>query len=210
MEHTFEQLQFERVETLDEQVPVAVFEPTGTSDSSSDLESVSGTVEITASGYVRMMDIEMVYPEGANLEPSVYRYETTGVGDTTVDVPDFAESPVHIEGQLRNDRSWAVLEHAGGTTVESGTELRVTDAESNVAFDRAPTFQSDFAEGDTAYVYFTGENEAAITVDEEPSNTDRTFDMGQEDDTVLVEEQVDGGRLGRFRVVFGEGSDNLY
>ncbi|GAA5433875.1 hypothetical protein [Haloarcula japonica] len=69
MEHTFEQLQFERVETLDEQVPVAVFEPTGTSDSSSDLESVDGTVEITASGYVRMMDIEMVYPEGANLEP---------------------------------------------------------------------------------------------------------------------------------------------
>ncbi|WP_049909596.1 hypothetical protein [Haloarcula japonica] len=59
-------------------------------------------------------------------------------------------------------------------------------------------------------MYFTGENEAAITVGEEPSNTDRTFDMGQEDDTVFVEEQVNGGRLGRFRVVFGEGSDNLY
>lgn len=210
MENTIEQLEFERVEVLDEEVPVAVFEPTGESDSGSSLDSVSGTVEITASGYIRLMDIEMVYPEEANMEPGVYRYEVTGVGDTTVATPEFAESAVHIEGQLRDDQSAAVLEHAGGATVESGTRLRVTDAESNVAFSRAPSFPSDFAEGDTAYVYFTGENEAAITVGEEPSNTGRTFETGEEGDTVFVEEQVDDGRLGRFRVIFGEGSENLY
>lgn len=209
MEYIFEQFAFERVEVLDEEVPVAVFEPTGESDSGSKLKSVSGTVEITAAGYIRMIDIEMVYPEEANLEPATYRYEVTGVGDTTVDTPDFAASAVHIGGQLRDDRSWAVLEHAGGPTIESGTRLRVTDAEANVAFDRAPSFPSDFAEGDTAYVYFTGEYEAAITVGEEPSNTARTFDTGGEDDTIFVEEQVDDGRLGRFRVVFGEGTEFL-
>lgn len=210
MANTFEQLAFERVDVLEEDVPVAVFEPTGEGESGSSLESVSGTVEVTASGYIRMMDIEMVYPEEIGMEPGIYRYEVTGVAETSVATPEFAESAVHIEGQLRDDRSWAVLEHAGGATVESGTRLRVTDAESNVAFDRAPTFPSDFAEGDTAYVYFTGENEAAITVGEEPSNTARAFDTGAEDDNVFVEEQVDGGRLGRFQVYFGEGRENLY
>jgi len=210
MKFALEGLIFERVEVLDEEVPVAVFESTEGKDSG--YESVSGRVEITALGYVRMMNIKKDYPEEAFREFVEYRHEVTGVGDTTVDTPDFAEAAVHIEGRLQDDRSWAVLEHTGGATIESGTQLRVTDAASNVVFDRAPSLPSDFTEGDTAYVYFSGEEEAAITVGEVPSNIARPFDTGDEGETVFIQEQDEDARLGlgRFKLVFGEGTEGLY
>lgn len=203
-------LSFEPVEVTDEEKPAAVFEATGPSESvpeDVDLRTVDGTVEIMETGYIRRIEIEIEVAsnaDGDETQTAAYEYEVTDVGTTEVTPPDFVENALRVEGYLTDDRSAVRLEHAGGSTVEANTRLTFQDKEYIASADRdGPSFPAEFAEGDTAYIYWSSETEAAIRMGQKPSTVAREIALPTDGNgrIVYLEEEAGPGPE-RFAVRF--------
>ncbi|WP_430504955.1 hypothetical protein [Haloparvum sp. PAK95] len=190
---------FERADVTDDEPPVVVFEATGPSEAAEedevDYRTVDVTVEVVAPGYIRTIDAVLELAESADAEESqtvTYEYEVTEFGGVSVAPPDFVDDALHVQGDLTDDRSAIRLDHAGGPTVQAGTPLTFQDNEYIAISSRGgPTFPAEFAEGDSAYVYWSGEEEASIRVGEKPSTVTRDIALPSEsgDRSVYMEQE---------------------
>lgn len=202
-EEIIEIAEFEQVETTEAEESAVVFEAAGPSEAGEeadvDFQSIDVTVEIAAPGYIRLMDAEIEFTQSPDTDETaalIYEYQVSDVGEVSVTPPEFVADTLRVEADLTDDGSAIMLEHAGGPTVEADTALIFQDAEHISMPDRGgPTFSEEFAESDTAYVYWTGDEEAAISIDQEPSSVAREIafpsERGERD--VYLQEEAGPG-----------------
>jgi len=91
------------------------------------IRSIDVRIAVAESGYIRSMDAELTTAKSSDADQtasSSYEYEVSEVGDVTVSAPAFVDDAVRIEGDLSEDRSAIVLQHAGGPTVAADTKLK--------------------------------------------------------------------------------------
>jgi|GEM_PF-2380930 hypothetical protein len=181
----------ERVDVSGDDERVFVFEGTEIDEETEQegelsIRSIDVRIAVAESGYIRSMDAELTTAKSSDADQtasSSYEYEVSEVGDVTVSAPAFVDDAVRIEGDLSEDRSAIVLQHAGGPTVAADTKLVVEDNEgsTNPNHPNGLAFPTAFESGDEAYVYWTAANQAAISVGEEPSDVAREFSFPSED-----------------------------
>lgn len=178
---------FEHAEAAGDE-SVSVFEASSAdeevaSEFEAGFETVDVRAEVAAAGYLRALQAGITFVAESDSEQTStlsYDYEVSDVGDVSVSAPDFVDDAVRVEGSLTEDRSALVLEHTGGPVVAEETELVVQDHE-YIAAQRPPTFQTTFEPGETAYVYWTSPEEAAVEVGEQPSEVAREFVLPSDD-----------------------------
>ncbi|AFO56215.1 MULTISPECIES: hypothetical protein [unclassified Natrinema] len=170
----------ERVDVTGDDQEVYVFEASSTDEETAreldlDVDAIDVRMEIAAAGYIRSIETELTAAEPADAEQAtttMYQYDVTELGDVPVSEPDFVSDAVRIEGELSEDGSTLVLNHAGGPAVSADTELILRDA--NVSQpQRGATFPTAFESGDEAHVYWTATDEPAISMGGAPSEVAR-------------------------------------
>lgn len=164
---------------------VSVFESTGIDEETAaeadvEIRSVDVRIALVETEYIRSIDAEIDLSESADAERTTtvtYEYDVTDEGDASVSKPAFVDDAIRIEGELTEDNTAIALTHAGGPSVSTETDVVVQDAEfmTPPSSQRGPTFPSTFEPGDEAYVYWTGEGDAEISLGEPPSDVAHEF-----------------------------------
>lgn len=199
---------FERVPVADDEAAAVAFAASGpseqASDDSTDYRSIDVRMAVTATGYLQSIDAEITFTTVTSDEETQtvsYRYTVSDVGETDVSPPEFVDDALRIQGDIASDGSSVILEHAGGPAIEAGTALMLVDNDGFTREYNQPTLPSAFTEGDVAYVYWTGEGEAAISVGNPPSTVARDIALTSADGNNLVYVTENrGSRPERFEV----------
>lgn len=185
-----------------------VSEATGFTESAQESDtnfvSVAATVEVVAEGYIREFHAEIDIDQDDTDDQTsrvIYRNQVTSVGDVSVSPPDFADSAMHITGELADDDSALILEHAGGPPIGTEAELTFQDNEYILARSgERPSFPEEFTEGDTAYLYWSGAEEASISMGEAPSDVARDIAQPTDDGRGVYLEGNPPSQSGTFEI----------
>ncbi|WP_238705334.1 hypothetical protein [Natrinema pallidum] len=205
--------ELERVDVTGDDNEVYVFEASSADEETVreldlDVNAIDVRMEIAAAGYIRSIETELTAAEPADAEQAtttMYQYDVTELDDVSVSEPEFVSDAVRIEGDLSEDGSTLVLDHAGGPAVSADTELILQDA--NVSQpQRGASFPAAFESGDEAHVYWTAAEEPAISVDGPPSDVARDFAVpSQSDERVVFLSELPETGPERFVVRIGQG-----
>lgn len=198
--------EFERTEVRDAAEQVYVFEATGVdetqaTDENAEYQTFDVRIELSAEGYIRTFDADLTFSAVGSDETrsAVYRYEVTEVGDVSVSRPSFVDDALRVEGELVDGDTVLELEHTGGPTVTSGTELIAQDSE-GLPRD-GPTLPNDFESGQTAYLYWKTDSDVGLMMGEKPADVAREWVRATEetDRDIYVAEGA-GGVPRRFEI----------
>ena len=164
------------------------------------LTDMTGEILVRSDGLVREMSLRQTFDDGETRDLS---FELSGLGSTSAAEPDWIDEAPRLEGSLSPNGSVMELTHTGGREVPAGTNL--TLASGGFGGGLAPTnvtLPQSVSEGDSVYVYATGEPfnpTVEVSVNDEPSPTG-ALNLSQYSPQV-------SGTLGEVRFVIGVPDD---
>ncbi len=136
------------------------------------LTDMSGEILVRSDGLVREMSLRQTFDSGQTKNLS---FTLSNLGSTSADEPDWIDEAPKLEGSLSQNGTVMELAHTGGPEVPADTTL--TLASGGFGGGLAPTnvtLPESVSEGDSVYVYATGEPfnpTVEVSVNDEPSPT---------------------------------------
>lgn len=142
----------------------------GVSGTNEEVQSVDARLEVTPDGLVRTLTVslDLERADGETYTQTL-SYTVEDIEAGSLERPTWLSKAPQLQASTDADDRLLVVEHTGGPTVEAGTNLTVGGgfrSIGNVSADR------DIAEGDTLYVYATGEDfdrTPVLSVNERPT-----------------------------------------
>ena len=142
----------------------------GVSGTDEEVQSVDARLEVTPDGLVRTLTVslDLERTDGETYTQTV-SYTAEDIEAGSLDRPTWLSKAPQLQASTDSDDRLLVVEHTGGPTIEAGTNLTVGGgfrSVGNVSADRP------ISEGDTLYVYATGEDfdrTPVLSVNERPT-----------------------------------------
>lgn len=156
------------------------------------VESFEATALVDENGVVHGLEADLTETVDGETRTGTVSYELTDLGSATPEEPNWLGEVPQLDATV-TDEGFVAVEHAGGPTVENGTQLSVI---ADDTFDSV-TIPEDVSAGGTVYLYVDeegGQNEVRASVGEKPSSDEVAVDLS------TAEQVTISGSLGNVSV----------
>lgn len=139
------------------------------------VESFEATALVDENGVVHGLDASLTQTVDGETRTGSVSYELTDLGSASPEEPDWLGEVPRLDAAV-TDEGLVAVEHAGGPTVENGTQLAVMAGDT---FDSAAV-PEDVESGETVYLYVAeedGQNAVRASVGQKPSADEVAVDL---------------------------------